>query len=325
MGTAADNGSGLAYTVEFGALMRGPGGGAGGDPYYEQPMRQVDCASEEEAAALFDGVELASVIQYVWGQEDGPAEPAGAYKQLLRFDFGGGGLDDVLRDRELRIAAPLDAPGPWAVVRGRETDSFAVEAAATAARLFDAVEALGCWAAGEGQGCPEGFAPVSGPGGARAFASALPDGGAGRRGRRWLEPLAEAAALALGEGYSCSDVASAIRRAGFGCYTSSVKRAVARAAAAGRLPEPRALPEPMPEQERSLAGARVRAAREAKGWTQHRLAREAGCTQVTVSTIENGKTGVRDSACYAAICGALGIEDPSDEARGTRAVPAPTA
>lgn len=304
METATDNGSGLAYTVEFGALMRGPGVDAGGDPYYEQPMRQVDCASEEEAAALFDGVELASVAQYVWGQEDGPAEPAGAYKQLLRFDFGGGGLDDVLRDRELRIAAPLDAPGPWAVVRGRETGSFAVEAAAPAARLFDAVEALGCWAAGEGQGCPDGFAPVSGPGGARAFASALPDGGAGRRGRRWLEPLAEAAALALGEGCSCSDVASAIRRAGFGCYTSSVKRAVARAAAAGRLPEPRALPEP------AFGGADVRAARLARGWTQARLAREAGCTVGTVCKLERGLKDPRGSGAFAAMCAALGMGEP---------------
>lgn len=221
MGTAADNGSGLAYTVEFGALMRRPGVDAGGDPYYEQPMRQVDCASEEEAAALFDGVELSSVIQYVWGQEDGPAEPAGAYKQLLRFDFGGGGLDDVLRDRELRIAAPLDAPGPWAVVRGRETDSFAVEAAATAARLFDAVEALGCWAA-----------------------------------------------------------------------------------AAGRLPEPRALPES------AFGGADVRAARLARGWTQARLAREAGCTVGTVCKLERGLKDPRGSGAFAAMCAALGMGEP---------------
>ena len=56
-----------------------------------------------------------------------------------------------------------------------------------------------------------------------------------------------------------------------------------------------------------VAGADVRAAREAKGWTQKRLAREAGCTYETVCAFETGRQGARKPKRLAEMCVALGI------------------
>lgn len=60
-----------------------------------------------------------------------------------------------------------------------------------------------------------------------------------------------------------------------------------------------------------VAGADVRAARKAKGWSQKRLAREAGCTYETVCAFETGrgagKNGIRKPKRLAEMCVALGI------------------
>ena len=71
------------------------------------------------------------------------------------------------------------------------------------------------------------------------------------------------------------------------------------------------------------AGARVRAARRAKGWRQWELARKAGVPLLYVSTLENGHeppTGMR----WTAVADALGLKagQPAPAATPAEALPA---
>ena len=201
---------GFSYSVEYGILAKddGPEGLRGRD-CWEAVLGAVDCGSLKEAESFFGQVELASVYQFAQaGAGLGDGTPCGAYKQLLRFDFAGGGdADDVLLDRELRVVGDAGAGETAAViVRGIDTGSVLVETVAPLGSLAEAVDALDGWTASESQRCPDGFAVVGDGRGGRAFARVVTGSGEPVPGRgRWPD-LVLAVARGQGDPFSPMDV-----------------------------------------------------------------------------------------------------------------------
>ncbi|MBK8869609.1 MAG: helix-turn-helix transcriptional regulator [Elusimicrobia bacterium] len=56
-----------------------------------------------------------------------------------------------------------------------------------------------------------------------------------------------------------------------------------------------------------LMGQVIRRWRKRRGWTQQRLAEEAGIRQETVSRVENGSSGTELNTVFR-LCAALGVE-----------------
>lgn len=76
----------------------------------------------------------------------------------------------------------------------------------------------------------------------------------------------------------------------------------------------------MDDAQRKEVGARVRQARNDRGWSQGRLAEEAGVTENTVLSIEQGRRQTQ-AAKLRAVLDALGMPAPIDDALSLDGVP----
>ena len=305
-GACMQEGSG--WGVSFGALSRGE------NPLRrwecrEEPMVDLDCASEAEAAALYEEVDLFAVARFAMGLSFGARlQACGAYKEVV-------GPDDVAAHSELAVVgSPWDEPGPAVVAEGLRYGVSSVCAAGPARELAEVADTLDGRTAAPGQEPPEGSVPVGDSRGGVAFARLLPDPeGSCRAGWR---SVALALARGAGGAFRGPDVARAAEALGVpGHAPSGTWRALRALEAEGLVartgggayvacaPPPRAAAPAGAD-----PGGALRAARIARGWTQRKLAEEAGCTAHTVWSLENGRIDAARSACYPSLLRALAAD-----------------